>query len=451
MKPKQATVSISRRAALAGAISVPLLGGRCLSSSALAVTEEPRAVFAHYMVCCPMTGGGVTTQDFAAEIEQAQAHGIDGFVLNCGSWDKEPRYHAYGRLIFMAASNLGTGFKLFFSADGLPLDETIAMVAEFYNHPNMFRYRGKPVLSTYGGDDEWGKGLLKSLADMGKPISFVPFFFPKGPDKRFTTETIEQLIAENGYVDGFFFFGAGGQSDEIARLSKRIGQAWRRAGKLYMAPVTPYYCALAPNNNRVFESRGFEGMAAQWEAAINVSAQWVDIVTWNDWGESTYVASFGPPSATELWEGAWGPRLSHEAYLAASTYYIRWFKTGDRSIRTDKLYWFYRLAPHSQPGTIDRSTNAIGYPNGAIRLEDRVFASVFLTAPAHVNIASGDRRYTFALPAGVHHLNAKFADGPQRFSLVRNGQTLLKGDGAFPISENNWSNFNYLSGQADHL
>ena len=125
-----------------------------------------------------MAGSDVTEQDFAAEIRQAQSHSLDGFVLNCGSWDREPRYHAYGKLIFAAALQSGTSFKLLFSADGLPIDEAVSMVGEFYDHPNMYRFRGKPVLSTFGGDDEWGKAVLKSLADMGKPITFVPFFFP---------------------------------------------------------------------------------------------------------------------------------------------------------------------------------------------------------------------------------------------------------------------------------
>jgi glucan endo-1,3-alpha-glucosidase len=403
-----------------------------------------------------MAGSAATEKDFAEEIRQAQSHGLDGFVLNCGSWDKEPRYHAYGKLIFAAASKLSTDFKLLFSADKLPLDETVAMVTEFYDHPNMYRFRGKPVLSTFaGGEKAWTRAFLTPLAAAGKPVFFVPFFFPRDPigriTERFTDRNLAQLIADNSFVDGFFFFGASGQGDEIAQVSKKIGQAWHSAGKLYMAPVTPYYCGL-PQNNRVFESRGFEGMAAQWEAAINVGAQWVEIVTWNDWGESTYVASFGSPSTTDLWNGNWGPRLSHEAYLAASIYYIRWFKTGDRSIHEDKLFWFYRLAPHSQPGQISpNGVNAIFSPNGADKLEDRVFVTVFLTAAAQVNIASGDRQYTFTLPAGMHHLDAEFADGPQRFSMARNGRILLKGDGAFPITENNWSNFDYLSGQASHL
>jgi hypothetical protein len=189
-------------------------------------------------------------------------------------------------------------------------------------------------------------------------------------------------------------------------------------------------------------------MAAEWEAAINIGAQWIEIVTWNDGGESTYVASFGPPDATDLWGGGWGPLLSHGAYLAASAYYIRWFKTGIRMIDKDEFFWFYRLTPRSQEGHPTPRSVLLGYPYGAEKLEDHVFTSVFLTAPAHVIIVSGKRRYKFELLAGVHHLNVEFGEGAQEFSLVRAGRTVLVGHGQFPISRDNWSNFNYLSGSA---
>ena len=442
----QRRIPISRRAALTGAASLPLLGNSAWQSRGLPASREARAVFAHYMVCCPTAGEHATELDFAAEIQQAQSHGLDGFVLNCGSWDREPRYHTYGTKIFAAAATLGTNFKLLFSADRLSVDETVTMVTEFYDHPNMYRFRGRPMLSTFGGDDEWAKALLKSLEDMGKPIVFVPFFFPKGFDKRLTDANVAQLIADNGYVDGFFYFGAGGPGDAIARTSERIGEAWSRAGKLYMAPVSPYYRGLGPRNYRVFETRGFEGMAAQWKAAIDTGAQWAEIVTWNDWGESTYVASFGPPGATNLWGRHWGPLLSHEAYLAASAYFIRWFKTGIQRIERDDLFWFYRLASRMEPGRSLPDNATTSFPAGSDRLEDHVFVTVFLIDAARLKIESGDRTYEFALAAGVHHLNAEFAEGSQRFSLHRHGRAILAGEGAFPISRDNWANFNYLAG-----
>ena len=56
-----------------------------LAVSACHAAERPtRQVFAHYMVCIPRAGGGATVADYMAEMRDAQARGIDGFVLNCG-------------------------------------------------------------------------------------------------------------------------------------------------------------------------------------------------------------------------------------------------------------------------------------------------------------------------------------------------------------------------------
>lgn len=445
----RASTKISRRSLASALLSLSVLPLTPVTRlAAQPAPREPRLVFAHYMVCCPMAGHNATVAQLADEIRQAQSVGLDGFALNCGSWVAEPYYRAIATRMFQAAASLTHPFKLFFSADGLTPEETASMVSEFYEHPNMLRHQGRPLLSSFGGDDAWGKAVTAALASAGRPVVFVPFFFPNGLDKRFTEANIARQIDENGYADGFFYFGAAGTGNDLADKNAKIGEAWRRAGKLYMASVTPFYRGLGPTNYRVFETRGFEGMAREWEAAIAADAQWVQIVTWNDWGESTYVASLGPPTATELWDGHWGRLLSHEAYLAASAYYIRWFKTGVKHIERDDLFWFYRLSAKRIPGRDQPDHPPESYPRGFQQLEDRIFLTSFLVAPATVKMASGGRLHQFAAPAGMAHFSAKFGQGPQRFSVERNGVTILAGTGAFPVGDDNWGNFNYLSGQA---
>jgi len=440
---------ISRRSLTGALLSLGVLPLTPMAKlAAQPAPREPRLVFAHYMVCCPMAGKNATVAQLADEIHQAQSAGVDGFALNCGSWTAEPYYRAIATRMFEAAASLPHPFKLLFSSDGLTPEDTASMVSEFYEHPNMLRYQGKPVLSSYSGDEAWGKAVIAALAGLRRPVVFVPFFFPKGLNKRFTDTNIARLIDENGYADGFFYFGADGTGANLAATSAKIGRAWRNAGKLYMAPVTPFYRGLGPRNYRVFETRGFEGMAREWEAAIAADAQWVEIVTWNDWGESTYVASFGSPRAMDLWDGHWGRLLSHEAYLAASAYYIRWFKTGVKQVESDDLFWFYRLSPKRLPGRDQPDHPPESYPRGFNHLEDRVFLTTFLIAPATLKIESGERRYEFSAPAGAAHVSAEFGQGPQRFSVERNGVTILSGTGAFPIGDDNWGNFNYLAGQA---
>ena len=91
--------------------------------------------------------------------------------------------------------------------------------------------------------------------------------------------------------------------------------------------MTPFYRGFG-GNYRVYETRGFEAWREEWEAAIQHDATWVEIVTWNDWGEASYICPFGEPRGHGAVGRALGADASHTAYLDASRYYIDWYKSG---------------------------------------------------------------------------------------------------------------------------
>ncbi len=405
-----------------------------------ATPVRQKMVFAHYMICCPGEGVPPTVAQFEREIVEAQKRGIDGFALNCGGWRaSEPRYREWTLLMYEAARQLGTGFKLFISADGGAQSEIEDMVGTFRNHPNQLKLDGKPVLSTFGGEgakNEEGGPLTARAHRLG--AMFVPYYYPR-PD---ITElpnraNAEQILRSFPDIDGWFYFGAAGTGDQISRALSATMPVIRRAGKLAMASATPYYRANG-GNFRCFETRGFEGMASEWEAAIASGAQWMELVTWNDWGESTYIAPFGPPDAINIWNSHWGPKLlSHVAYLDASRYYIDWFKRGRRpKIARDRGFYFYRLHPKGIEVSVDPGapTKGVGRPAGADGLLDDVFVTLFLTAPAELTIESGTQRQVFPVSAGVQHFAMPFSPGKQHFVLRRAGRIVLDKTGEHEIS-----------------
>ncbi len=430
----------------------------CLAPDA----ERPeRLVFAHYMVACPTYGGGSTVADYAREITAAQTLGIDGFALNCGGWTaREPHYKARTQKLYEAAEQLGTGFRLFLSADyccGLTTDETRDMIETFRDHPNQFRYGGKPVLSTFageGGDNAQGHQLVAFLdrlgGQAGRACVFVPYFYPRPNITEHPSPAhAAQLLQEFATLDGYFYFGAAGSSAQLAASNRHQAVAWLGAGKLFMASVTPYYRGLG-GNYRCFETGGFEGFAQQWLAAIETGATWLEIVTWNDWGEASYVAPFGEPGETELWGGHWGTMLSHAAYLDAMRYYVDWYKTGQPpAIETDRLFYAYRPHPKAAAGHRTANDQDPARPGGADGLRDEVFVTCYLSAPATLRIESGETAYDIELPAGVQHLARPFAPGAQRFVLRRAAQILVDKTGELPITaEAAFGNFNMFAGQA---
>ncbi len=408
--------------------------------------RPPRMVFAHYMVALPTAGGDASVEDYKKEIEQAQALGIDGFALNSGGWTIEkkiPSYKERTSRIYEAAKQLGTGFKLFISADfatKLNFPEFTDMVLSFRDHPNQLKVDGKPVISSYKGENiDLTRNARTAFTDENA-IFLIPFLRSNPQVELPSQELVEGVFRANQDLDGFFDFGAAGSPQDLCAATKRMAGVWMGAGKVFMAPVTPYYRGRG-KNFRMFESRGFEGMAMQWENAINLGVDWVEIVTWNDWAESSYIAQFGTPADTHFWDDHYGKMLSHRGFAEASKHYIKWFKDAkEPAITEDRFFYFYRVHPKTTPAPDGR------FPRGVENAEDRIYATVFLKAPAVFTIECGDVSARFPLEAGVHHVSSEFAQGTPRFQVIRDDQVVLAKTAEMPISgDSSWGNFNYFS------
>ena len=417
--------------------------------------KSGKYVFAHYMVCfCPPDGTGDAVADYKREILSAQQHGVDGFALNCGAWNAKPESSYYKMRVlsmYEAAKQLGTDFKLFLSADyagALSLDETRDMIETFRNHPNQFRHQGKPVLSTWDGGQKQAD-FIKNEFQGDRAIVFVPCFLPRRNVDNPGQSELDQFFKDYPYIDGYFYFGAAQYTKNLVESTMLHAQRWHDAGKIFMASATPFYRGLGMNY-RVFERQGFEGMAAQWEAAIKCDADWLEITTWNDWNELTYVAPIGSQEHLKNIANICGPLLSHDGYLDASRYYIDWFKTGVApAITQDQIFYFYRLHPKKLEGINKPGYKGTDRPIGWKALEDDVYVTTFLTAPAKLTIYTGGTSQSFDLPAGVHHVRLPFAAGSQRFVLQRDSTTLIDKSGEHEISATDaWGNFNYFAGSA---
>jgi hypothetical protein len=333
------------------------------------------------------------------------------------------------------------------------------MIVTFCDHPNQFRWDGKPVLSTFageGGDNAHGQEIIDFLnrefpdGKGGRNVVYVPYYYPRPNITELPRqEHADQVFSTFPGLDGFFYFGAAGSGPALAASNALLADKWVGAGKTFMASVTPFYRGFG-GNYRVYETRGFEAMAQEWEAAIRHNATWVEIVTWNDWGEASYIAPFGGAGQTELWGGHWGPMLSHTGYLDAGAYYINWYKTGaPPPIERDQVCYFYRLHPKALQGRVKPGEDTPGRPGGADALQESVFVTCFLKAPARLEVRGGETTTSFDLPGGVHHVEAPAGLGEQRFVLTRGAETVIDKAGEHAITEDAWSNFNYFSGSAE--
>ncbi|WP_342611692.1 glycoside hydrolase family 71 protein [Burkholderia ambifaria] len=449
---------MKRRSFITTTVATALAPGGLLRARTRETSDAPgtRRVFAHYMVAWPRGGKTAGPEQYAQEMRDAMAAGIDGFALNCGGWHaSEPYYKRRVEMIYDAADRFDGAFKLFVSADGNAQDELADIIRTVRGRRAQLTVDGRPVLSAYALGGRHGTGA-RSLIETARCLGayFVPHLFPSTGEREIDASVAAEIVGKIRSADGYFYFGAAGAPSLLARSTRALAPALRNAGKVFMAPVTPYYRGLPQGTNyRAFETRGFAGMAEEWRAAIESRATWVQIVTWNDWAESTYVAPTGGARQACVYDARFGPILNHEGYLRASRHYIRWFKTGSEPpIVRDELFFFYRpgLAGPREAAAYARPASTYGsprMPHGP--LVDRIFVCVFLTEPALLTIGQNAREDRRPLPAGISFVDVPSTPGLPTFSIVRRERVVLECAGELAVTEPGGGNeYGYYSGWA---
>jgi glucan endo-1,3-alpha-glucosidase len=378
-------------------------------------------VFAHYMVCYATYGESL--QAYVQEIKEAQAAGIDGFALDVGAWSgPETYYKTRVALIYNAAEQSGTGFKLFFSVDCAYSSDIVDMVSTYGPRTNSFRYQGKVVLSTFTQNTrDWQGTVFNPLNAKGIQVFFIPFFLPNPPTELPGYQgAVSILNTYTNLLDGLFLFGAAGLPSQLAQCNSNYTAAVHTAGKTFMAGVSPHYWGYKQYSvgRRYFEYDGGEGIDMQWKAVIASQPDWVEIVTWNDFNESTYVSPVDDPGQY-FGELVTPRRYCHSGFLQLSKRYISWFKSGIAPTNdTDALFYFYRT--HLK-NAVASDTNDVPVTGFLGDVEDTLYTTAFLTAPANLEISSGSQLATNSLPAGWSNLRTRFSPGPQTLTLRRSG------------------------------
>lgn len=445
---------MSRPAAFALGLLALLWTGAAWTGAAWA--GPGKLVAAHYMVCCPRAGPASTVADFEAEIREAHAAGIDAFALNCGAWIKYPLFQRNARLLFEAARRSGLPFRLFFSpdfAEELSTAESADMVLRYARHPNHLAVDGRPVLSSFAGTPAWAREVRALVAAKGGVDPFlIPFFYPPGNPEVVRARDVRAVAEAAGdAVDGYLYFGTAGPPRALAESIALHAPEWARRGKAFMAAVAPYYRGLR-KNYRVFENRGFEGFALQWEAALRSGADWVEIVTWNDWSEASYIAPLDASDPMMSEGERWGPLLRHSAFLDLTRYYAAWFKGGHPpAIDREALHYAFRLHERGTGGRIDPPRSDQALPRGALALADEVHVAALLREPAEITVTVGGVPATRRLEAGLTRVSVPMRPGEVAVSLRRSGAVVASGKAPFPITGDEWANYDMLTGRIPFL
>ncbi len=233
-------------------------------------------------------------------------------------------------------------------------------------------------------------------------------------------------------TEGHMHWATRGTPEELAATGEAISLNLAGKGKRFMAGVSPYFWrarAADPGSTRYYyEHRGGEGLAVQWDSIIRTQRPpWVMGVTWNDYSES-YISPVDTADRVKAPIPNFGIRdllRPHHGYAELNKYYINWYKTDTPPpITQDKLFYFYRVHPK---GLV--ASNDVADIELRTAVEDELYLTTMLTAPAKLNVSTGGRHTTYDVPVGVRHTRVPFLPGEQNFNLTRNSTTVLCGGG----------------------
>lgn len=424
--------------------STPTLGPSSTSPVATAPNSNTKHVFAHFMVGIVST---YVASDWQADMQLAKSKGITGFALNIGV---DSYTQAQLDLAYAAAQNVG--FNVFISFDFnwyqvSDVSGVATMLKRYVAQPAQMLVDGRPFVSSFIGDGfDWS-----AVADqVGRELYAVPYWAPT------------QSNADNAGLAGLFSWDAWpgqlGNVPVLAKMSTTQDDLYlavtQNANKTYMAPVSPWFSThfgnqVSYSKNWVFYSETL--WKTRWDQILSMSDQldFVEIVTWNDYGESHYIGPYNTPH-TDDGSSKWAAGLDHSAMLELAVPYIEAFKTGASApvIKDEMLVYWYR--PHLKDASCDNTDVCGSKPTGWSFLDDAVFVAAATQSGGTVTVTSGSNApVTSSVAAGIQVFQVPMGVGAQSFKLTTSTGKSGTATSNVTISADCWNgiyNFNYHSG-----
>ncbi|KAH7106236.1 glycosyl hydrolase family 71-domain-containing protein [Auriculariales sp. MPI-PUGE-AT-0066] len=212
--------------------------------------------------------------------------------------------------------------------------------------------------------------------------------------------------------------------------------------KPYLAPVSPWFFThygpeVDYSKNWMFPSDTL--WYDRWQHILALAPRFIEIVTWNDYGESHYI---GPLNSKHQDDGGskWTNDMPHNAWLDMAKPFIAAYKAGATSvnsyIQSDQIIYWYRpnlrgLNCDSTDTTANTPANNasgnyfMGRPDGWETALDNIYVVTLLKTAGTLTVSSGSNTQVFSAPAGAQIFAVPMGVGRQSFALARNGVNAL--------------------------
>lgn len=390
------------------------ISGRLTNHPTKPRSLTPPYVFAHYMLLTRPPGG-----DYTNDITLARKAGVDAFAINFGGWNVNfTEQEGYLKDFYTAAET--QDFKVFISIDCTSVTDSnmvVRLTNQYANSSAQFKINGKLLLSTFQTNPPAWNWQTDVLDKISSPVFFVPGTL---------SDNAEQVFSQTP-GDGFFpWIHPTKTAQQEADTDSAYAVQRDAKSKVWMAAVAPWFFKRFNADNNWSHAQDDAIFIDRWQHLLQLKPDLIEIVTWNDWGESSYV---GPADTSGLSPASYWDTLDHAGFLKMSSIFIKAFKAGQTSVIVDPadedVFAFYRLQPASTLGTMD----TLPLPLDAQYLKDDVFVVSFLATGANITLTTGGNVYPIAGSPGVNKTAIPWNLGDQFLTAERNEKAFVNKKG----------------------
>lgn len=341
--------------------------------------------------------------DVATEIGQAKSIGLDGFAVDIVL---PPAQNAVTARLLTQADKAGD-FSIQLTPDmsgqlgTLSPADFASDFAPFLKMPGAQRLNdGRVVLGAFFaervGAAWWADALNRLRTTYNVDVAFVPTFLDANANMG-AFAPISYGLSEWGGRDPAAVDPSNTAAGSPAEL---VGRA-HSFGKIWMQPIAfqdnrPKDAAYAESDNGLTNRNA-------WAIATNENAEWANLVTWNDYAETTAVA----PSVKHGW-----------GLLDMDAYRVAVFKYGDAPpVLRETMYVTHRQQPFAAMPSFKETRLMANI--GLTPPRDTVEVESFATAPSTVVGEIGGQSHDCQVPAGVGLCTFPATAGTVKVSLRR--------------------------------
>ncbi|PYH43499.1 glycoside hydrolase family 71 protein [Aspergillus saccharolyticus JOP 1030-1] len=381
---------------------------------------------------------GYGVPDWESEMTLAIEARIDAFALNIAA-EQSVNTGSVANA-FLAAENVG--FSLFFSFDyagngAWAKEDFIELINSYGSSTAYYHYNSQIFVFTFEGP--------ANAADWVEIKEETGCFF--APDWS-SLGAMEAMAQADGVADALFSWAAWPNGPANMDTYTDASYLDYLEGKPYMMPGSPWFFTNMPGYDKNWLWRGDDMWFDRWTQALFVDPEFIEIISWNDFGESHYIGpiksadhSLANQTYTAFDTGLapynYALDMPHDGWRAFLPYVIETYKSNISTVTQEGITGWYRLneagACASDGGTTGNTVSKLQVEYWPYEIvQDKIFYSALLASEAEVSVSVGAADLgaswtsTPSGNVGIYHGSVSFTghSGAVTITISRGGTTI---------------------------